>query len=79
MDIDVECAGKLGEGGLGDGFLAQAENVPARQKDTLVVVSGDLSKEAGRLRQAAREKNVEAANESLRKLQLTVRQLSAEK
>jgi hypothetical protein len=57
-------------------FLAQAENVPVRQKDTLVLVSGDLSKEAGKLRQAARDKNVEVANESLRKLQLTVRQLA---
>ena len=56
-------------------FLPKAEDVPARQKDALPVVSGDLSKEAGKLLEAARAKDVKEANDSLQRVQLVVHEL----
>ena len=56
-------------------FLPKAQDVPARQKDALPVVSGDLSKEAGRLLEAARNKDVKEANDALQHVQLVVHEL----
>ena len=56
-------------------FLPKAQDVPARQKDSLPVVSGDLSKEAGRLLDAAKTKDVKLANDSLQHVQLVVHEL----
>jgi len=56
-------------------FLPKAEDVPARQKDSLPVVSGDLSKEAGKLLEAARAKDVKEANDSLQRVTLVVHEL----
>ena len=56
-------------------FLPKAQDVPARQKDALPVVSGDLSKEAGRLLEAARAKDVKEANDALQQVQLVVHEL----
>ncbi len=56
-------------------FLPKAQDVPARQKDALPVVSGDLSKDAGRLLEAARAKDVKEANDALQQVQLVVHEL----
>jgi hypothetical protein len=56
-------------------FLARADDVPARQKDVLPVVSGDLGKEAGKLREAAVAKDVKQANDILQRVHLKVREL----
>src|ERR1700716_3197027 len=56
-------------------FLTKASAVPARHKDTLPVESGDLGKEAARLKDAAVAEDVKRATESMQKIQLMVRQL----
>src|SRR5579872_5221025 len=56
-------------------FLKSAEDVPATHKDTLPVLSGDLSKEATKLRAAAQTKNVKEANDTLQRIHLMVREL----
>jgi hypothetical protein len=56
-------------------FLPKAQDVPAKQKDALPVVSGDLSKEAGRLLAAARAKDVKEANDALQHVHLVVHEL----
>ena len=56
-------------------FLPKAQDVPARQKDALPVVSGDLSKDAGQLLEAARTKDVKQANDALQRVQLVVHEL----
>jgi hypothetical protein len=56
-------------------FLPKAAEVPAKQKDSIPVVAGDLGKEAGVLREAARAKDVEKATDSLARIQKTVRKL----
>ena len=56
-------------------FLPKAQDVPAKQKDALPVVSGDLSKEAGRLLAAARTKDVKEANDALQHVHLVVHEL----
>jgi hypothetical protein len=56
-------------------YLAKAEDVPARQKDTLGVISGDLGKEAVKLREAATAKDVKQANDTLQRIHLKVREL----
>jgi hypothetical protein len=56
-------------------FLKTAEDVPSTHKDTLPVVSGDLSKEAMKLRAAAQAKDVKQANETLQRIHLMVREL----
>ncbi len=59
-------------------FLPKATEVPAKQKDTLPVVAGDLGKDAGALRDAARAKDVERTDDSLRRIHQTVRRLRIE-
>ena len=56
-------------------FLPKAQDVPAKQKDSLPVVSGDLSKEANRLLAAARTKDVKEANDALQHVHLVVHEL----
>jgi hypothetical protein len=56
-------------------FLPRAVEVPAKQKDTLPVIAGDLGKEAGTLRDAAKAKDVEKTTGSLTRIQQTVRKL----
>jgi hypothetical protein len=56
-------------------FLPKAQDVPAKQKDSLPVVSGDLSKEAGRLLDAAHTMDVKEANDALQHVQLVVHEL----
>jgi hypothetical protein len=60
-------------------FLGKATEVPVRHKDTLVVEAGDLGKEAGKLLEAAKARDVKLANDSLQRINLRVRELRAEK
>ena len=60
-------------------LLVKTSDVPARHKDTIAVEAGDLNKEATKLRDAAKAKDVKASNESLQQLHLLVRQLSVSK
>ena len=55
-------------------LLIKTTDVPARHKDSLAVEAGDLNKEANKLREAAKAKDVKTANESLQQLHLLVRQ-----
>jgi hypothetical protein len=59
-------------------FLSKATDVPAKFKDTLPVLSGDLGKEAVKLRDVAREKDVKQTTEALQRVQLKVRELRLE-
>jgi hypothetical protein len=56
-------------------FLAKATDVPAKHKDTLPVVSGDLSKEATALQEAAKAQDVKKAGEILQRIHLKIREL----
>jgi hypothetical protein len=56
-------------------FLAKAQDVPPKQKDALPQVSKDLADEAAKLSEAAKAKDVKKVNESLTRIQLTVREL----
>jgi hypothetical protein len=56
-------------------FLPKAIELPAKQKDTVPVVAGDLGKEAAVLRDAAKAKDVEKTTASLTRIQQTVRKL----
>jgi hypothetical protein len=56
-------------------FLAKATEVPARHKDTLAVEAGDLSKEATKLLEGVKSKDVKLVNESLQRINLKVREL----
>jgi hypothetical protein len=56
-------------------YLGKAEDVPAKQKGSLEAHSTDLNKEAARLLEAARAKNVKDANTTLQRIHLMVREL----
>ncbi|HEX5272947.1 MAG TPA: hypothetical protein VFW33_20765 [Gemmataceae bacterium] len=56
-------------------FLPRSVELPAKQKDVVPVVAGDLGKEAGTLREAAKAKDVEKTTASLTRIQQTVRKL----
>jgi hypothetical protein len=56
-------------------FLAKATEVPARHKDTLAVEAGDLGKEAAKLLEGIKAKDVKLVNETLQRLNLKVREL----
>jgi hypothetical protein len=60
-------------------YLPKAEDVPAANKDSLVVVSGDLGKEAISLREAAKTQDVKKTNDILTRVHLKVRELRLEK
>ncbi len=59
-------------------YLAKATAIPPRHRDTLAVEAGDLGKEADKLREAARARDVKAANEILQRINLKVRELRAD-
>jgi hypothetical protein len=56
-------------------YLARADDVPAKHKDTLPVAAGDLGKEAATLREAAVAKDVKKTTEILQRINLKVREL----
>jgi hypothetical protein len=60
-------------------YLPKAEDVPPANKDSLVVVSGDLGKEAVSLREAAKTQDVKKTNDILQRVHLKVRELRLEK
>jgi hypothetical protein len=59
-------------------FLPKATEVPAKQKDSLPVIAGDLGKEAVDLREAAKTKDTDKTDDSLKRLHQTVRKLRLE-
>jgi hypothetical protein len=56
-------------------FLPRATEVPAKQKDALPVIAGDLGKEAVELRDAARAQDGDKTIDSLKQIHQTVRKL----
>ncbi len=56
-------------------ILFKAADVPVSHRDRLPVEAGDLGKEAGNLREAAKGQQVKEANEILQRINLKVRQL----
>jgi hypothetical protein len=60
-------------------YLAKAEDVPAKQKEQLKALSTGLSKDAEKLREAAKAQDEKAANETLQRLHLTVREMRLDK
>jgi hypothetical protein len=56
-------------------YLAKAEDVPAKHKDTLKTTSADLGKLGRMLREAAVAKNVKKSTDVLAKLQVKVREM----
>jgi hypothetical protein len=60
-------------------YMPKAEDVPAANRDSLGVVSGDLGKEAVNLRDAAKAQDVKKTNEVLRLVNLKIRELRLER
>jgi hypothetical protein len=58
-------------------FLAKTNDPPEHLKTNLVLSCGNLQKEATRLAEAARNKNVDLATQSLQRITLQIRQLRA--
>jgi hypothetical protein len=56
-------------------FLARADDVPAKHRDTLSVASRDLGKDAAALRAAAAARDEKRANVALTRIQSKVREL----
>jgi hypothetical protein len=56
-------------------FLAKADDVPAKHKDTLAVAAADLGKLATVLREAAAAKSVKKSTTALQRIQLKIREL----
>src|SRR5262249_35887225 len=56
-------------------FFTKATDVPPKLKDILPVAAGDLGKEAGKLREAAKAQDPKLANESLQRINLKIREL----
>lgn len=56
-------------------FMSKAEEVPKKNKDILAEVTGDLAKNAAKLREAAVAKNVKDATEALQKINAKIREL----
>jgi hypothetical protein len=56
-------------------FLAKAEDVPANRREQLPSASGDLAKEATKLREAAVAKSEKDTNEALQRIHRMVREL----
>jgi Flp pilus assembly protein TadD len=56
-------------------YMAKAEDVPAKHKDTLATASGDLGKLAGLLRKAAADKDVKRTTDVLTKVHQKVREM----
>jgi hypothetical protein len=60
-------------------FLPKSEDVPPKQKDELTATCTSLTKEAVKLRDAAKAQDEKAANESLQRVNLTIRELRLDK
>ncbi len=60
-------------------YLPKAEDVPVKQKDALAAVSTSLSKDATKLREAAKAQDEKTVNEVLQHVHLTVRELRLDK
>ena len=58
--------------------LDKATDVPAKHKEILPGEAGDLGKEAAKLREAAKGKDVRQATETLQRIHLKVRELRPE-
>jgi hypothetical protein len=58
--------------------LGKAVDVPTKHKDTLPTEAGDLTKEAVKLREAAKAQDVRQATETLQRINLKVRELRSE-
>ncbi|MFL5245395.1 MAG: hypothetical protein ACJ8FY_25140 [Gemmataceae bacterium] len=56
-------------------LLPKVTDVPAKQKDILPVISADLAKEAGELREAIKTQDVKKSNEIMQRIHLKVREL----
>jgi hypothetical protein len=56
-------------------FLAKADDVPKTKKDILTEVSGDLAKNAKKLREAAAAKNVKETGDAIRLIYDKIRDL----
>jgi hypothetical protein len=56
-------------------FLSKAQEVPAKNKDILTEVTGDLAKSAQKLKTAAAAHNEKDANDAMRQITIKVRQL----
>jgi hypothetical protein len=56
-------------------YLARADDVPVKHKDTLALAAGDLGKQAIRLREAAGARDVKASTKALQRINLQVREL----
>ncbi len=56
-------------------FLPKATDIPPKHKGTLPVGAGDLGKEAGKLREAAKAQNAKDANDILQRIHLKIREL----
>jgi len=59
-------------------FLGKAADIPAKHKDNLPTEAGDLSKEALRLREAAKAHDARQTTETLQRINLRVRELRPE-
>ena len=57
-------------------FLAKAQEVPAKNKDILTEVTGDLSKSAKKLKEAAAAKNEKDTRDALQEINFKVRLLT---
>jgi len=56
-------------------YLAKADDVPAKHKDTLPVTATDLGKESAALREAAGGRDVKKTTDILQRINLKVREL----
>ncbi len=59
-------------------LLPKSPDVPAKLKDKVAAMSAELVKEAGRLGEAAKAKDVNATNQTLQRINLKIRALRAE-
>jgi hypothetical protein len=57
-------------------FLAKAHEVPAKNKDILTEVTGDLAKSARKLKEAAAAKNEKDTRDALQQINVKVRQFA---
>lgn len=60
-------------------FLPKASDIPLNQKDSLPVTAGDLGKEAGNLREAAKAKDKKKIEETMDVIHKKVRELRLDK
>jgi hypothetical protein len=56
-------------------FMSKAQEVPAKNREILAEVTGDLAKSARKLKEAAAAKNVKDTSDALQQITVKVRQL----